>query len=485
MFDDIPLSGLKVPLQRPEYASTPEILLSSIAWADQRPTFQKDNCNLPVGIIYQDIGSSNPTGFFQLKLKPRTESERRTVTQLAKKAGILPNDQGREPHEQEVAGALLNSILGNRAGKATAVPIAPITPELARLQNSTGLVRKKGPAAYGAILSAIYDLGAPTISPDAGIQSVWLKGAELQMKRSELLRHVDDFALRIRDNKFSDLNIETPQTTFKSKRIEPMTILENKHTPFNWFHNVWNRLNSSEWIEVLSPRIWTDWLLTALRMAFAFSYLWECKYYDSLARKITGSEPHAFEQFIAGDTPLLPWVASSSTPSQRNVQPAIKDTVRRGVSARASIEETIKERGLNPGDSSLRDLRSDAFRELLQTKYLQSDSMPTSYKNMRESIFYSLRDRESTDGPRDYYAVIRRITNQTAVISPGTEWVTMMASLACEEPGGETTLRELNNDLRKLGLIAPARDLIQLLEMAGLATGSADADQGVRIKSAY
>ena len=60
-----------------------------------------------------------------------------------------------------------------------------------------------------------------------------------------------------------------------------------------------------------------------------------------------------------------------------------------------------------------------------------------------------------------------------------------MASIACGNPGGEANLRELNAQLNQVGLHPPVHDLIHLLEIAGLANGSADADEGVRIQSAY
>ena len=70
-------------------------------------------------------------------------------------------------------------------------------------------------------------------------------------------------------------------------------------------------------------------------------------------------------------------------------------------------------------------------------------------------------------------------------VDPGTEWIAVVASLACGAPGQESNVRNVMDSLAELGMQPELNDLIALLERAGLARGSADADQAVIVHSAF
>ena len=60
----------------------------------------------------------------------------------------------------------------------------------------------------------------------------------------------------------------------------------------------------------------------------------------------------------------------------------------------------------------------------------------------------------------------------------------MIASLACDKPGGTTTLGAVKERLNYLGK-ADNSELLHELEKAGLARGSADADEAIQVRSVF
>jgi hypothetical protein len=112
------------------------------------------------------------------------------------------------------------------------------------------------------------------------------------------------------------------------------------------------------------------------------------------------------------------------------------------------------------------------------------NSREKSGTNLWEAVRYALMVRPETGPFKDHYGLLRA-RGRYLVIDPGTEWVTVMASLSCPSPGTQTDVASLMTSLAELGLRPELGDLIRLLERAGLAHGSADADQGVVVQSAF
>ncbi|KQQ93800.1 hypothetical protein ASF62_06280 [Leifsonia sp. Leaf325] len=103
---------------------------------------------------------------------------------------------------------------------------------------------------------------------------------------------------------------------------------------------------------------------------------------------------------------------------------------------------------------------------------------------MWEAIRYALRTRDAAGPFADYFGVLRQ-SGRYLTVEPGTEWIAVVASLACEKPGGSTDVATVIQALEEMGLRPELADLVALLERAGLARGSADADQGVVVESAF
>ena len=112
---------------------------------------------------------------------------------------------------------------------------------------------------------------------------------------------------------------------------------------------------------------------------------------------------------------------------------------------------------------------------------LSEQDNPRYLQNLYETVIYSLLRRDLSD----HYGLLTSRGNAIAVVSPGTEWVAVVASLSAGSPGRETHVGQVVRDLARLGLQPRLPDLVSLLEAAGLARGSADADHGVRVDSAF
>jgi len=115
---------------------------------------------------------------------------------------------------------------------------------------------------------------------------------------------------------------------------------------------------------------------------------------------------------------------------------------------------------------------------------ISSSRRESSGNNLWEATKYALLARGTSDQNPDYYGVLHA-NGRYLTVDPGTEWVAVVASLACEVPGGATDVGTVLDSLEKLGMRPELSDLVALLERAGMARGSADADRGVMVESAF
>jgi hypothetical protein len=122
--------------------------------------------------------------------------------------------------------------------------------------------------------------------------------------------------------------------------------------------------------------------------------------------------------------------------------------------------------------------------DLRKALTLALGSSERSAVNTWEAVKYALLTRDASGPFADYYGLLRS-SGRFLTVQPGTEWMAVVASLAGDGPGKTSDVATLMLSLQELGLRPEAGDLIQLLEKAGLARGSADADRGVVIESAF
>jgi hypothetical protein len=484
MRDEPAFDQCLLPLKRPEYVPLPEVLISSLAWQlneDQRKADDK----AAVGRVFRALSESKAKKI-SIVQRPEGREQRSSLGVSLKQKGIRPDSL--EP--LELAEGALSSVAGIKSSKGRTQAASPLTPHLALLQNARGVTAKKSPPDVAGYLQQLFDLGARGGSATGPlVATTWYNASTRRLHNDPLLRTIDH---AVRDSLLQDI---AQGLTFKEPDLPPanQSILSDcGPTPFTWFRSSWLTLTSDAWVDALPARVWVDWALAILRLSVGMGYLWESSWYVRLGEAIVrghlepGRAAPSPQDIAQSIDSLLPWRKQRSSVSIRDVNPALRLTTFRGQAVRELLGDYLeaeKEIGRQRFTIGLENASRDddlvgRLREKLSTRQPHG-------RTAWETIRYNLLTREESGPFTDYYGLLRMNGPRYLVIEPGTEWIAVVASLACREPGGEANLGDLLASLAELGLYPEMTDIVALLERAGLARGSADADQGVQIKSAY
>lgn len=475
-------------LPRPQYVPVPEAFISALAWKildvdalenetgshSDVPMVREPN-GKPIGLLYRTGGGSSRV----ITIKQTLPSGER-LSEFKKAL----SSSGLHIHGSEalLAEAILNSLDGVRVEKSSSQPASPLTPSIALLQNMRGVSGVKGPPDVAAIVESLYARGAGSQPESLSASRLWLKAANRRMDVDPLLRAldtaVDRSLLGSRRKDTAQIDAEQASGALGSG--------DYTGTPFDWFAVVWNRLTSDAWVQALPARVWVDWATTVLRLATGMSFLWECAWNEEFARGVLREGTGTWSSIRDGVPAVLPWRSSRAGKVALDVAPQLISKVHRSERIRVLLGDWQKDHDAldSTFESTLSDMRADAAFRLQLTDALGSERQTNSGKNLWEAIKYALKTRETSAAQADYYGLLRT-NGRYLSVEPGTEWIAVVASLACENPGGFTDVGRLMSDLRSLGMRPDLPDLIGLLERAGLARGSADADQGVVIESAF
>ncbi|WP_156135103.1 hypothetical protein [Arthrobacter sp. L77] len=462
---------LLLPFNRPEYFSVPEALLSALAWrayeyaSDAAPT-------KPTGLMYKAEPKETP----YLSLR-RTMPEKDSAAALGR--GLKDRGLSTEASDLLLGEAAASSVMGIRIEKTGNQPASPMTPALALMQNPRGVLVKKGPPDFGSIIESLFAVGHGIGGPRASATELWLGAADQRLRLDPFLAAVDASMMEA---------VFEGRTTRRSSIPVAEESLEwcgyYPDTPFEWFAESWTALTSEAWVEALPARVWVDWATTVLRLATGMGFLWEYAWYEALGQAIIqDSVPETFEELRATVRTPLPWQSHRSSISVRDVGSTIKWRIARG----ERIRKIVKER-LNEVDASqdamefLREAASSDFRSSLAAEMAEKKE---AGKPVWETVKYGLQVRESSGPFTDYYGILKTRGRRYVVIDPGTEWIAVVASLTCGAPNTQCNVGAVLRDLTKLGMRPELGDLVALLERAGMARGSADADHAVIVESAF
>lgn len=462
-----------LPLLRPQYVAVPEALITALAWRVFDVKVEPDPSGRQVGLLFR----TNPKQTKTLAIRAtEPEGERlRAFGEALRKEGLKTSGD-----PITLARAVSNSIAGVRAGKSGSQPASPITPAFALLQNMRGLQGAKNPPDFAEIIESLYRMGLPAGTNSAGAAQLWLAAAEHRMETDPLAGALDravDAALLdgARQRRIAD----------RTQRAEPWQGLF-ANTPFEWFASSWNRLNDPLWVEALPARVWVDWATTVLRLAVGLGFLWEAAWYEAVAREVLRLKSPTWDGVKASVASPLPWKSSRAGLGIRDVAPLLGLRVHRGEQIRGLLSEWLEDNGKPDEDftSALHRMHADEkFCDRL-VEALGSRRRTASGGNLWEAVKYALKTRENSGPFADYYGLLQS-NGRFLTVDPGTEWMAVVASLACPGPGKPTDVGAVLASLGQLGVRPELADLIALLERAGLARGSADADQGVVVQSAF
>ncbi|ADX72195.1 hypothetical protein Asphe3_10100 [Pseudarthrobacter phenanthrenivorans Sphe3] len=466
-----------LPLNRPQYVSVPEAFISSLAWrVYDHGTKEISENGVPVGYMFR----SETSGTSTLKVKstaPEGEDLGDFGHQLVA-YGLATNAK----HEIDVARAVLNSVAGVQAEKSKSQAASPITPAFALLQDMRGFQRTKNPPDLGGILEGLFRLGLQDGSGTTAA-GLWLSAANKRCEIDPLLSAIDKATKAALLGGGYPERIEEADLRWAGAAPGSQEGLY-EGTPFSWFAKAWQKLTGDEWVKALPARVWVDWATTVLRLALGQGFLWEAAWYETLARWVLSGKRGEWSDVRARVPEILPWKSSRSSVAVRDVAPLLSWRVHRGSKIRKIFEEWLASNSVAQVDFSTALAAMSADEELKGLLTLALGSAERSAANTWEAVRYALLTRDASGPFADYYGLLRS-NGRFLTVQPGTEWMAVVASLACEGPGRTSDVATLMLSLEELGLRPEAGDLIQLLEKAGLARGSADADRGVIIESAF
>ncbi|MFH5880255.1 hypothetical protein [Arthrobacter sp. NA-172] len=343
-----------------------------------------------------------------------------------------------------------------------------------------GFQRTKNPPDLGGILEALFRLGLTDDDGTTSAARLWLNAANKRCEIDPLLSAINNAT------KAALLEAGYPERLegddSRAPELEQCGLYQG--TPFAWFAKAWQKLTNDEWVKALPARVWVDWATTVLRLALGQGFLWEAAWYETVARRILSGKPGNWSEIREQVPEILPWKSSRSSVAVRDVAPLLSWRVHRGSKLRKILEDWLESHQAAHKDfAAVLDAMSED-EELRGSLTLALGSGERSAVNTWEAVKYALLKRDASGPFADYYGLLRS-NGRFLTVEPGTEWMAVVASLACDGPGKTSDVATLMLSLEELGLRPEAGDLIQLLEKAGLARGSADADRGVIIESAF
>jgi hypothetical protein len=497
-----------IPLPRPEYAKQPEALLTDLLWRSDGSTLstgkaleslpllrdRTDDQSLPdpERLVPQRFGSASKT----FETSPLA-----TSFNLSTVATTPPGISSPIP-------SLLSSLTAPRARGDKSTACVPIHPATVALQTLHGLVNKSSPAnlakaietmgwlggavEQGAVARAFLNLFSVPADPRHGATGA------IEALLPQLAAHV-----------WSQLSVEyaKPQTTLPAwPTVASSAVLSRPEsrlssfprTPFTWFWGKWKELctPSNKWHDRLPARRFVDWALCLLRTSLAFSYLWEAEFFSrihaAVALRRAGGTPtgNSMRVFLEESTVLATIERSTVPPSQKSVWPAIAELIAHGWKARDQILEvdgagTLSE--LVPVPVAIENWVNGLTADQVSEIGAPIRTTASMANNQKEFVRYLLQPRSSDNDSvdqADFYS-LARTNGKHLWFRPGPEWLVVVTSLLCRQPGGACTLGELTGDLGALGMHVERSVLVGMLEEAGLSRESPDADDALLIRSGF
>jgi hypothetical protein len=481
MITQIGFGNLIPELRRPEYAPSPETFLTSIAWSmfdlpsvssTERVLFrQKERESSKVGKTHRFMYAEllNRSAEFKVALKD---------------AGIQLGGPA-ERVDADLVQGILNGLSGTSSLSSSFISAVPIVPSSALLQTVRGMKGKDTDTNFAGMLETIFLFGAMDAGSSPRLAELWLRSLESRLIDYPLLGAIDQAIDSLVGPRVKKPLRESPIQSWKLLDALPEL---KRNSPFAWLHSSWINLNSTDWVDALPPRVWTDWAATLLRTSFGMTYLWEAAWVNRVATLILDDSSAAAD--IAGVSigGLLHWSPSSATQELRDAGRYIGRPLRRSGELRKIIEDYVQTSGGDSLDvvSGLERAKRDRNLKSRLAQVRLKPKAGKAYKDTVEAVSYSLQTRGGSGANADFYGVLNSFGRRGAwEVSPGTEWLACVASLIAAKPGLSLNLGQVMNQLSNIGISVNTPQVISLLERAGLARGSDDADLGLSVQTAF
>lgn len=466
---------LIIPLFRPEYPAVPEAFLSALAWKAYSPTelpAVADGKKLGLRFKIQDSGTVAKSIDYKETVPISAKFEE--LQSALERYGVESLGA-----KDLVAGALIHSVEGTSKNKSRFIPASPLTPSLALMQNVVGALGKANPPDIAYILEQIYYLGKSGATATS-VAALYAEACEIRLKNDAILATIEK---SLADVVWGGISLRSQKLTFDE------TSLSNhlSKTPFSWFADAWDKVTSDNWVKALPARVWVDWATTILRSGYAMAYLWESCWYEAVAKLILSNTPSNMIDFEtikrSMDFPID--LRPIDTPTEiKDLGSKLKWRNEKSVQIRKVLmawldEENFVGKKLHEFIELAR--ANESFLIEIEEALNPDKSKPASAsKLLWEATKYSLVTRELND----YYGLLQS-NGRYLFTNPGVEWCAMVASLTSPSPGISTNLGSVVSELQNMGIRSSTNEVLRLLEKAGLARGSADADLAVEVECAY
>ena len=503
-----------VTLDRPEYVKQPEAILTDLLWRSRGSTLCTSNALNNLRALTKDNRTLERL-VFRSRMGRAIPIETYGLAKSASQTALFDNNTGDNPYE-----AILNSLSAPRARGSKSGACVPIEPSLVLLQTLHGLANKNAPPNMAKIVeNAAWHGGAPGndgfaasafLSPFGSISQVSGGLTGLMSKVSPVIadtvwQSYPAQASAPPTSPWPPTPLPTVVSVFPSSAPSPYS---HHVTPFKWFWKYWETLCdlNAGWFNALPARRWTDWAICLLRTGLSFAYLWEAQLLftiEEAAREhASGPRGTAWQKladFLGGQYTVARFEDPDLPQSQRNCIEALRRVLQDGNAAREVLRFSAPPpisslQSATGGSSSLLSLvdawlnnegQSGAGKPDLTDRYMY-ETLP---KNTYEFVRYAMLQRPSDDDTwdqADFYYLARIDKSRRCLwFEPGPEWLVVIVSLCSGTPKGTCTLRELQRDLRLLGIYVDREILVKMLENYGLSTDSPDADEAIVIRSGF
>ncbi len=471
-------------LKRPQYPSSPEVLLSALAWSviPRVPEYSA------TGLIYQRKESRAKRGVVIEQTMPRDKGLEDFRASLQSNgwttaaAGDLP---------RVVAEAAADAMLGVKPPKGVGYASSAIGLAGALLQDPVGSLATKNPPNFASLLNTMYVLGGGVDGQTAA--SRWfdvarhysatgkLKALEDALAGTTLKRFLPEGAWPPTAPQVARASVPEPLPSWWQEDV----VSAGVGTPFSWFHSSWNRLCSREWYKILPPRRWAGWAVCVLRNAIGFTFLWEANFFLELALGIADHErdPATVARWaLSPKRPLVPYQRGGI--AQMDVMPSIRRLLTQGLTCRKAIIEAASKLSEEPNNlaSLVEALRATNPKSI--NAALGGGGDKGGLPNLIETVRYSLLARSAPDAP-DHHALLKVVSRNYTHVAPAPEWIVVMSAMAATGPSDVVRLGDVQRSLEDIGFKPRIDFLLGELERAGLCASASDGDEGIEINLGF
>ena len=489
-----------------EYLARPEIGIASLLhlaydtqydpkyYSELSPEEEKK----PLGISFISRDLAKDKDYREVVSNPFEENSLNDSEEFAdalENAGLKSAQQG--AHKLRIGRAVINSIEGGKAEKTKKIMPLPLASGIAALGNTTAAASKAGPFNIARQLQTFHLWGSGKASLPSGETAAERVANALEhyKENDDLLSAIDDAALtslvgtqvrKASEEIVRELHTVGPNSNYPTELFLHSGDIE---TPFSWFYDSLNILTSEKWIETLPLRRWCDWVSSVFRYSLIFGNLWILNWNKTISEIMVSDDPTRVSSTTLDSLfsrmsrkELLRWESSTKKSASRNIASELKRDCLKESVLRRNIKEAVDNHPDKEICEFLRDLNKDPdFCDDLVRKL---ENPPTA-QNFYEFIKYNLFSQEERGFQADLYGLCHPLKNNWILFDLGSEALALMASLCAREPGGETDLRSVVASFSVLGLKPSDEEVLLHLTKAGLATGAADADDAVKVKSAF